>query len=96
MAAIEDPTPPAPTTRILIRITQSGVHYVGESGYSATPLARHGPPPASSWSTARLGYVVRREGECSTTPLSKRVGLATGTVKWFNNDKGFGFIATRT
>jgi CspA family cold shock protein len=25
--------------------------------------------------------------------LRKDLGLATGTVKWFNSDKGYGFIA---
>jgi CspA family cold shock protein len=24
--------------------------------------------------------------------LGKEIGMATGTVKWFNGDKGFGFI----
>jgi cold shock protein len=30
-------------------------------------------------------------GVCSTYP--RRASMATGTVKWFSDDKGFGFIS---
>ncbi len=44
-----------------------------------------GPGPVGSWS-ARLGRVVGMANEGLEL-------MATGTVKWFNADKGFGFIA---
>jgi CspA family cold shock protein len=33
-----------------------------------------------------------REVRVRKTPLSKEIDMATGTVKWFNAEKGFGFI----
>jgi CspA family cold shock protein len=42
-----------------------------------------------SWCRAVRG-VVRGPGDWATV---KGMGMATGTVKWFNAEKGFGFIA---
>jgi CspA family cold shock protein len=37
---------------------------------------------------------LRSSRRCRDVALGKELGLmATGTVKWFNADKGFGFIA---
>ena len=56
----------------------------------ARPLARRGSLPSPSVHSLTLpdkgaaGRAVRPEG--------KSVAMATGTVKWFNDSKGFGFI----
>jgi CspA family cold shock protein len=35
----------------------------------------------------------RPDGNIASGDLRRRDGMATGTVKWFNTTKGFGFIA---
>jgi CspA family cold shock protein len=37
-----------------------------------------------------VGYAGTRR---AAYPFMKEIGMATGTVKWFNAEKGFGFIA---
>lgn len=40
-----------------------------------------------------LGRPCRKGGELGrVAPVSKEYGVAVGTVKWFNESKGFGFI----
>jgi cold shock protein len=47
----------------------------------------HTPPCSGS-------YGARSRGPHDAAPTEKRGSVvATGTVKWFNNDKGYGFIA---
>jgi cold shock CspA family protein len=74
-----------------------GVHSTRELAYSAVAAAvtRPAPVPAGSphhirpLRTQRRGTPGRSRG-----PKNKRKDtMATGTVKWFNSEKGFGFIA---
>lgn len=43
----------------------------------------------------RVGTVVRGYSDhtCDLRLIRKNIFMATGTVKWFNSDKGYGFIA---
>src|SRR5262249_3423948 len=44
-------------------------------------------PPTNTW-----GHDQRRTGASSTIRLQRRCIVEKGTVKWFNDAKGFGFI----
>jgi CspA family cold shock protein len=50
-------------------------------------LLTHRQPDYSEDLVARLAAMVPREG------YGRRCGMPTGTVKWFNATKGYGFIA---
>src|SRR5207344_1544836 len=61
-------------------------------GTLGAPSGLH--PPARSvtgWPKAIVGTRTRRQG--GAPPTAKKVKMAQGTVKWFNGDKGYGFIA---
>jgi CspA family cold shock protein len=54
------------------------------------PQAHYCFPAFSGWgSMRRLG--IRKVRISGTAPLEEN-DMATGTVKWFNSEKGFGFI----
>src|SRR5690348_472271 len=62
------------------------------------PTRTHNPPTRacrqSRAESAREDYCPMEVGR--STPISHQAGshrMATGTVKWFNSDKGFGFIS---
>ena len=42
--------------------------------------------------TARPGYVLYRKGRAGGRVKKWGLSVGTGTVKWFSDDKGFGFI----
>jgi CspA family cold shock protein len=44
------------------------------------------PPPAPAYAVADAG------GQRDALPRQESKAMATGTVKFFNNDKGYGFI----
>jgi len=39
-----------------------------------------------------INAAARGSARCGSSPVGKEKIVATGTVKWFNGDKGFGFI----
>jgi cold shock protein len=44
------------------------------------------------WTGAAAGRTGTNEVQAASYVLWKEEGMATGTVKWFNDAKGFGFI----
>jgi CspA family cold shock protein len=65
---------------------------LGNSTHDCDPaLWRSGTP--NPWGSRRRQ--VASIGVANGTSLGfRRTGVAQGTVKWFNSEKGFGFIAT--
>ena len=64
------------------------------AGFAETGPGVPVPPPGRSvtgWPQAsgERGPQPRRGAACTT----KKVKMAQGTVKWFNGDKGYGFLA---
>jgi cold shock protein len=51
------------------------------------------PADASFADSVVLGSRRCSAGEDGSPPEARRVGLAQGTVKWFSNEKGYGFIS---
>jgi CspA family cold shock protein len=45
------------------------------------------------WTSAQVDVFSGRGAQCPPGPRLRNQIMATGTVKWFNADKGFGFIA---
>src|SRR5215469_14162644 len=62
----------------------------GRLGSAARP-ARVRPLPRSAINGLRAGW--RDPASRSTAQFRELLGMAQGTVKWFNADKGYGFIA---
>jgi len=44
------------------------------------------------WTGVAAGRIRTKEVQAASYVLRKEEGMATGTVKWFNDAKGFGFI----
>jgi hypothetical protein len=47
----------------------------------------------AGWPKAIVASAAPGHGGGAAAPATKKVKMALGTVKWFNGDKGYGFIA---
>jgi CspA family cold shock protein len=65
----------------------------GRSPVAPTPHQWTSAPASSARDSGRLGGPSEHGGPPRRPDEQQEEHMATGTVKWFNGDKGFGFIA---
>jgi cold shock protein len=68
-----------------------GTTHVAQVAHGVRPVSRFSWFSAC-WTSVRMD-VFSGAGQISPTREQRKTIMATGTVKWFNADKGFGFIA---
>jgi CspA family cold shock protein len=85
--------PPAPERRAI------GLDRRSFDTLAGGPDRWRGAEPVKRWSAAPVGNVLASQYRCSVaeSPMTldgvNGVKMATGTVKFFNDEKGFGFIS---